>query len=266
MLSAGCSSVPGKLDKATKIAQTGPLSHKYIQASPFVLTSWQRLTAPNSPIHIYIEGDGLAWLSRSTPSNNPTPKNPIGLTLAAADPTPNIVYIARPCQYTPADITNNHCSRDYWMGKRFAKEVINSYHTALNQLSARHNGTQFHLVGYSGGANIAGLLAAERHDVLSLRTVAGNVDNDFFTSFHKVSPMPLSLNMADQAETRLSTLPQYHFIGEKDKFVPFAIFKNYEQKLSSSSCLQSNIVNGTTHSQGWAERWISLLNKIPRCQ
>ena len=36
----------------------------------------------------------------SANSDNPTPVNPMLLKLATMDKRPNIVYIARPCQYT----------------------------------------------------------------------------------------------------------------------------------------------------------------------
>ena len=266
LMVGGCASPQDRFDHAAEIAHTGHLSHGYIQADPFVLTSWKKFTAIGKSIHVYIEGDGLAWLNRSTPSNNPTPKHPVALALAAADPAPNVIYLARPCQYTKIGTANNYCKQEYWMGKRFSREVIDSYHRALNQLSTQHDGVKFHLIGYSGGANIAGLLASEREDILSLRTVVGNVDNDFFTSFHRVSPMPLSLNMANNANAALSAMPQFHFIAAKDKLVPVSIFKNYVQKLPPSSCLNSEIVDGTTHSDGWEERWKFLLHKTPVCK
>jgi hypothetical protein len=263
ILSVSACAVP-RIDHAEKIAQAAKLTRQDIHAAPFILASWQRLADKDGPIHVYIEGDGLAWISRSTPSHDPTPKNPVALSLAAADPAANIVYIARPCHYTTAAVSGTRCHRDYWTNKRYAAEVIESYQTFLNQLKQRYSGG-FHLIGYSGGANIAGLLAEKRTDILSLRSVAGNLDNDFFTDFHKVSAMPLSLNMADHA-SRLATLPQYHFIAQDDDFVPPEVLESYTRKLGHSACIQATVVPGTEHQEGWTERWPALLKMTPSCK
>ena len=252
-----------RTDNAHKISKTGNLLRRDIATQMFQLASWRKLNDPNSPINIYIEGDGLAWISRTTPSNNPTPIRAIALELAAKDPAPNIVYLARPCQYTSFTAPNNNCAKEYWTDKRFSKNIIASYQDAFNQL-AKINKNGFNLIGFSGGANIAGLLAAKRNDILSLRTVAGNIDNDFFTKFHHVSHMPLSLNMADYA-TQLSHIPQYHFIAEKDNVVPIDIFQSYKQKIESSNCIQYAIVPDTTHLDGWKNIWQTLLQQPLRC-
>ena len=51
-------------------------------------------------VNIYIEGDGRAWLNKNRPSLDPTPKNSLALKLAEIDPAPNVIYLARPCQYS----------------------------------------------------------------------------------------------------------------------------------------------------------------------
>jgi hypothetical protein len=260
----GCSVTPADYLPAQKTVDSG-LNRKDMSAPPFLLASWQKIAAPGAAIHVYIEGDGKAWLDRHTPSRNPTPKNPVALELARLDPYENVVYLARPCQFTDLDAPGNHCQREYWTSKRFAAEVIASYQTALDSLAQEHDNAGFHMIGYSGGANIAGLLAEQRNDILSLRTVAGNVDNDYFTQLHSVSEMPLSLNMADDAQ-KLSSIPQFHFIAEKDDLVPAAIYESYAKKLGTSSCLRSQIVEDTSHNQGWEEQWPTLLSLPVRCQ
>ena len=44
---------------------------------------------------IYIEGDGLSWIDRFTPSSNPTPINPFAFKMALIDEEANIIYLAR---------------------------------------------------------------------------------------------------------------------------------------------------------------------------
>ncbi len=215
---------------------------------------------------IYIEGDGYAYISKSKPSSNPTPKTPVALMLSLTDKNSKAVYyVARPCQYIKDALFQERCSKKYWTTHRYSQEIMNSFHHTLNDIKSNTNIKYFDLIGFSGGGNIAGLLAASRDDIASIRTVAGNVDNDFFTKFHKVSPMPYSLNMADYAE-QLSSIPQIHFIAEDDKFVPHDIYNNYQQQLPAQACVHHQIVKGTTHLDGWADRWPALLQLTPSCR
>ena len=84
------------VDALTKIAG---LTSENLQTKTFVLRALSKTTAPVNILRVYIEGDGFAWVNRTTPSDDPTPRNPLGLKLAAADPSPNVLYLARPCQY-----------------------------------------------------------------------------------------------------------------------------------------------------------------------
>jgi hypothetical protein len=267
VLLAGCgTTISGRAGHAKSLAATGQLELKHINAGSFVLTSWQKMTAPNQPIHIYIEGDGLAWLGRSQPSPNPTPRNPIALSLAARDPSPNVIYIARPCQYTPLDHAGNKACNNaaHWLSDRFSSQVVNAYMIAFDKIAQETGATEFHVTGYSGGANIAGILAAQRSDITLLRTVAGNIDNDYFTSHHKVSPMPGSLNMADKVDA-IAHIPQLHFIGAEDKIVPIDIYKSYINRITSKECVRHQIISKTDHRDGWETAWPDLLKTPVTC-
>jgi len=46
---------------ADAITQTVHLARQEVSAGDFVLTSFYRITRPDQPLTIYIEGDGLAW-------------------------------------------------------------------------------------------------------------------------------------------------------------------------------------------------------------
>ena len=106
---------------ADAMAQTAHLRRAQVTTDSFVLTSFYRITRPDLPLTVYIEGDGLAWRSRTEPSADPTPHQALGLALAAADPAANVVYLARPCQFTPM-AANPRCDKAYWTNKRFADE------------------------------------------------------------------------------------------------------------------------------------------------
>ena len=145
-----------------------------IQTSTFNIFSLQTNlnNCKNKDIKIYIEGDGLSWISRNIVSSNPTPTNPIALKLMLLDNSSCKVYLARPCQY----INSNSCEEKYWTSHRFNLKVIESYQEVLNNLKKEYSNTKFDLVGYSGGGAIVTLLASFRDDINSITTVAGNLD------------------------------------------------------------------------------------------
>lgn len=263
LLAACTATVSGRDEQAATIARSASLNRMEYAAPPFTLVAWQRITNPETPVHIYIEGDGLAWLARGKPSPNPTPKNPVALKLASRDNGANVVYLARPCQF---EAGGNGLCKDaaYWTTRRFSNEVIGSYMTALDTIAARTDAKEFHVTGFSGGANIAGLLAARRSDITTIRTVAGNIDNDYFTRLHKVSAMPLSLNMANVAG-QIAHIPQMHFIGGKDKIVPADIYKSYALTAKNPPCIHSHTLPDATHNDGWDDAWPMLLNMPVEC-
>jgi hypothetical protein len=253
-LGLGTPGLESRESLASGIARGGSLARMDIQSGPYRLASWRRLDDPAQPVNVYIEGDGLAWISRSSPSNNPTPTEPVALELAAADPAPNVVYIARPCQYTPL-ATSPGCSQDSWTSGRFDPGVIEAMNAAISQIPAAAGYT---LTGFSGGANIAALIAARRSDILALRSVAGNLDPDALNTLHRVSPMPGALN-ARTVASALTRLPQIHFIGEQDKIVTPEIYQSYAAAAGPGACTTSRIVGGATHTQGWQSAWPELL-------
>ncbi len=108
---------------ADRIGASAGLVKTLVTAKPFVLTAYHRIAKPGEALTVYIEGDGQAWLSRSQLAADPTPTDPVALRLAAVDPSPNVVYLARPCHYTEPRL-DPFCRPAYWSNKRFAEEVI----------------------------------------------------------------------------------------------------------------------------------------------
>ncbi len=253
---ASCSrGIAARTELAADTARGRLPIHAIIPAGQFNLASYARVSQPGAPAHVYIEGDGLAYLGRREPSLNPTPTNPIALNLAALDPAPNVVWIARPCQY---EGFSADCSQEYWTSKRFSPEVITAYERALDMFKTQYHFSGYELIGFSGGGAVAALAAAGRTDVLSLRTVAGNLDHDAFNALHHVSPMPESLNPRDVA-AKLAHLPQRHFTGAEDDVVPSAVYESYARAAGPSPCLHHDIVKGATHEKGWEAAWPQLL-------
>jgi len=244
---------------ANRISEPARLKSNTYKAGQFIIHGRERYDNPGQDLSIYLEGDGLAYVSRREPSRDPTPDNPIGLRLAAIDPAPNVIWLARPCQYT-SPIENPRCSTYYWTNGRFAPEIVDAIDQAITVAKLSAKATKIHLIGYSGGGGLAILIAAQRSDVASIRTVAGNIDHPAFTSFHKVTPMSQSIDPASVAK-RINTIPQWHFFGDGDKVVPKLIGESYIRKAGTSSCPQIRVVSGVSHDRGWELHWQRLLQK-----
>lgn len=233
-----------------------------LESDGFVLQSYKRMERPDTPIRVYIEGDGHAWSTRWEPAADPTPHYAVGLRLALLDPLPNVVYLARPCQYTREK--SPACNEAYWTDKRYSADVVAAMNQALDQLLKGMPAPRLELVGYSGGAAIAVMLAARRHDVISLRTVAGNLDSEAVNQYHHVSAMPLSQNPIAYTSA-LAHLPQRHFIGGRDRVIPPSISAAF---ITHTACSPDNtIVNvaDADHQNGWEAMWPSLLTMMPQC-
>jgi len=207
---------------------------------------------------VYIEGDGFAWASASTPSMDPTPRDPLALKLALQDKTGSAVYLARPCQFLQKPEQRN-CSTRYWTSHRFAPEVVDASNIAIDQLKRKTNARHLKLIGYSGGGAIAALVAARRTDVIALITVAGNLDHAAWTSAHHISPLTGSLNPADES-IRLQAIPQRHYVGQKDKIVGEPIARAYAARFSSPRPAIT-VMPEFDHHCCWTVAWPSLVDR-----
>ena len=241
----------------TTIAGKAGMSQEYVKAGDFQLVTYQRFNKLSDKISIYIEGDGRAWETKHKLSQDPTPSNPVALRLAAVDPADNVAYIARPGQYSPSGLPE--CDSQYWSGRRFAPEVVDAFDRAIDILKEKAGAQYVELTGYSGGGAIAVLVAAKRRDVIALRTVAGNLDTKAFCAYHHVSPLEGSLNPMDVAP-KTAHIPQHHFIGSKDKIIPFAIAGSFVKMEGDKDDWRVTMVDGPSHNHGWEKRWKELLS------
>lgn len=257
-----CRSVTENISEARnqilKVAHEKHFVRESIQMPFFKLVTFSNITSQDSPLIIYLEGDGHSRHSRYELSKDPTPHQPLGLELALSDPRPNVVYIARPGQYPVAgDI---RCDSKYWSTHRFSKEVIESTNKVIDYFKAQinHQNTRVQLIGFSGGGGLAILVAAQRLDVSSIITLAGDLDIVAMTAYHNTAPLTGSLNPIDFAP-HLSHIPQCHFVGKKDKIVPLKIAQGYlKASRSESQAVQIQLIDAT-HQKGWSTKWPELL-------
>ncbi len=244
---------------ADDLASKNGFHKDVINTEYFTLTTYQKIADVSKPVNVYIEGDGYAWVSRTILSYNPTPRYPFMLALAGVDPAENVVYIARPCQYTDPE-QEKLFDYSYWSDKRFSEEIIVSVNTAINKIMGQYGLSGIHLIGHSGGGAVAVLVASRNNDVFSIRTIAANLDHVELNKYHKVSPMKGSLNAIDVAE-QVSSIPQRHFLGSKDKRIPEFIVKRFLQRSGDDEFDSLLIVDGCDHDDGWKDKWVELLKE-----
>ena len=260
LLLSACAQLP---DGATRLAQSQQLLQakgwqaRYLDAGDFRLFSAgpAPLAAGSPRITVYLEGDGLAWLNSDTPSDDPTPLRPMGLQLALQQPDGVAIYLARPCQY--AQPMPPQCQQAWWTNARFAEPVVAALNQALNQLKQQHQAKQINLVGYSGGAALALLLAERRSDVQLLISVAGNVDPAGWIRLHALSPLQGSLDPLAQ----LSQLHAGHvwlLSGAEDENIPPALAAGVAAQLTAQLPVTLRTMPGFTHPCCWAEAWPAL--------
>lgn len=213
-----------------------------------------------APLVVYIEGDGMARAGRYQLSADPTPwGEPLGLQLAVADGRPNAAYLARPCQYVSGPNRRN-CQPAFWDTAAYAPEVVAAYVEAVDILKRRAQAPSVVLVGYSGGAALAALVAARRSDCAGLVTVAGVLDHRAWTRADGVGDLAYSLNPADEAD-RLIGIPQIHYIGGKDRQVPVAQAKSYAAYFPSGRRPRIEVMPDYDHECCWPRDWPRLSSR-----
>jgi pimeloyl-ACP methyl ester carboxylesterase len=246
------------METAETLAATRQWRSEVISTPVFDLASFgPARMAGGSPLIVYVEGDGAAWMSRTQLSNDPTPRRPVALELAVADPRPNVVYLARPCQYVTGRNRRN-CQPAYWDTAGYSEDVVSSVDAAVSVLARRAGASKVVYVGYSGGGAVAALVAARRSDSAGLVTVAGVLDHATWTRLDGVDPLRYSLNPADEA-ARLAGLPQLHYSGGRDKTVPTAVARAYAARFAPNARPKLVVVPDYDHECCWAAGWRGLI-------
>lgn len=224
--------------------------------APLPAAGWVRGCA--ATLHVYIEGDGAAYASRTMPSLDPTPREATGLLLARTDPAPAVAYLGRPCQY----VSGPACSPVHWTTGRFSPSALAAQARLLDAAMRAAGARRAVLFGFSGGGAMAALLAAQRADVAGLVTVCGNLDHAVWTRMHAVAPLSGSLNPADVAG-RLAALPQVHFLGAEDSNVTRRVTDAFVTRLGPGAPVRVLELPGLGHGgAAWAAAWPGLLSGL----
>lgn len=193
------------------------VTYETITVGDYQIASYQRMTDPMAPIRIYIEGDGNSFNARGQPTDNPTPIGTFVRDMMAYDPSSNVVYLGRPCQY----IMSPACSQTDWTDGRFSARMVDTMAGAIKQIS----GTRpVILIGYSGGAMISGLVINRHPDINVTRwiTIAGVLNHTDWTRHFGDKPLKRSLDMKT-----LPRVSQTHYVAPDDTVVPNELSKKW---------------------------------------
>ena len=255
---SGCQTTQPEQEKAALAAlETGWVEQR-ISAGKFSLLAYRpRSSREGGLLAVYIEGDGVAWATSTVRSTDPTPKDDLTLQLALRDPSPNRLYLGRPCQFLSPGALKS-CNSMYWTSHRYAPGIVDSLNAAVEQVKIEISAGNIALFGYSGGGGLAVLIAARRSDVVRIVTVAGNLDHVAWTRFHGDNPLDGSKNAADVANA-VSGIPQVHFIGRNDKIMPSEIAASYLDRSDDRSNISVVSVAGANHECCWVDSWPMLL-------
>jgi pimeloyl-ACP methyl ester carboxylesterase len=258
---AACSGIGERKSLGPRLSQDAGWTWENLDGGRFRLASAVAPVNSSPRLVVYLEGDGFAYVRPSRPSQDPTPADPVALRLAlshprTADPV-NVAWLGRPCQYVASD----SCASAYWTGLRYAPEILDSIGAAIDQLKNRTHAGDLVLVGYSGGGAIAVLLAARRHDVKGIVTVAADLDLAYWTKRHGLSPLTGSLDPADAAAS-LGSMPQIHFTGGRDDVIGTDVVRSYLRRLPSGAPAKVIEIPDFTHSCCWSRDWPDLVKNI----
>lgn len=260
-----------KKQTAQRMAVPNNMFERTIAAEPYNITAYERILTKGTTANIYIEGGEIVWDDFIKDRETATPSNPLALHLATRDNAMNVIWLARPCQFTYAPKINGEaCTRTEWADGRFSVTNLRAMNTALDNVKNKYGYTGFNLIGVQDGAGVAVHLAAARDDILSLRTVSGMIDTDAFQQAYKLEKHQTfidqsSKNPAIHART-LAKLPQQHFVGVWADDIGPAMAQSFRQKAGNSPCIRVLEVKDVTDEKGWVNRWPDLLKGPLDCK
>lgn len=246
----GCASSSQRVDATARRLQLEPVR---VSGVGFAHRAYVSQGVDSAPVvHVYLEGDGLPWVTRYRVSTDPTPRNPLALHLAARDPTPSLL-LGRPCYYGISD--PGRCSLSLWTSGRYSEDLVHSMVVALQRLLSAWPDRRIRLVGYSGGGALAMLMAERLSGVEAVVTLAANLDIDAWTDLHGYSRLAGSLNPAKRP-----LLPAHirrtHLAGESDEKVPAKLIR---AAAARDPRAMVHVLPGFDHRCCWVQRWTAIL-------
>lgn len=237
----GCQIQPLNIDR-TAIENQWKITRLNGRHYPMVLLNTSS-PVQQSPVHIYIEGDGLPWQSRTQVSSDPTPRNPVALNLMKYDDA-HSVYLGRPCYF--GFHTDPRCSSKLWTSDRYSEEIVEEMDHAISDYLEQNQVRSAILIGYSGGGTLALLLANRNPRIQGAMMIASNFDTAAWVKLHEFTPLTGSLNPAREIKKR--SFNEIYWFGENDSNVPPIPFAVTAKARSSAKV---RTFHGVDHACCW---------------
>ncbi|MBV1904522.1 MAG: hypothetical protein KUG75_00480 [Pseudomonadales bacterium] len=217
---------------------------------------WESRYSILAPLRVYIEGDGRPFDERAQVALDPSPRYSPVLDLWQLD-RGDAIYIGRPCYLGTAVLPE--CNAIMWTTGRYSGDVVKS----MRRIAERHaKGRPIVFIGHSGGGTLAMLMAHSIRQVvdqmLTVITLAGNLDIEGWAAHHDYSPLSYSDNPADKLPLAADII-QLHIIGGRDKNMPGHLTKNLAEYLPPASICE---VAAYDHNCCWTHRWSRFLDSI----
>ena len=208
---------------------------KQIETEYLTFSVWEKNTIEDGkPLRIYLEGDGT-----------PNPADKIALYYAEQDPSNNVIYVGRPCQWTNDKICKS--KPEIYKEQRFHPEIIREIEEVILYLKNKHKAPTVELIGYDGGAAVALNLATQMNDVKRVITIAGILDIDAYTRQNDLPEMSDAQNPADKL-TILAEIPQIHYVGGRDEITPRRGAERFVAKMKNPRSAVVKSVPGVGHN------------------
>lgn len=255
VLNTACTSPARRIEQIAKNLGYTPVS---LVGGGFILSAYRNNVSKPLPttLHVYIEGDGLPWLTPTIVSSDPTPRNALMLELMAIDHTPSL-YLGRPCYFGHAE--DSLCEPTLWTDRRYSPLVVDTMSSALRRFLSSRQYEQLVFIGHSGGGALALLIANQFEETALVVTIAGNLDTDAWTRLHGFTPLTGSLNPAAQKKNR--PFPEFHYLGFQDTDLPPSVFGAIANKRPNATVV---VVNDADHACCWAQIWREQVMSLPQ--
>ena len=207
---------------------------KKIETEYLTFSVWEKEGIElGKPLRVYLDGDG-----------NPNPSEKIGLYYAQQDPTNNVIYMGRPCQWSKDKICKS--KPEIYKGQRFHPEIIREIEEVVLYLKNKYKAPEIELIGYDGGATVA-LNLATQMNVKRVITIAGILDTNAYTRYNELPEMPDAQNPADKLSV-LADVEQIHYVGGNDEITPRRAAERFVAKMQNPKSATVRSVKGIGHN------------------
>ena len=240
-------------ERADRFAQDRGYERLLLTGTSFQHVAYFKRGDDGTTIHVYIEHDGIPWITLTQPATDPTPRRLVMLELMARDSAPAL-YLGRPCYFGTASLPP--CAVAWWTHRRFSMEVIESMDAALSKFLGTHPEFEsIEFFGYSGGGVIAALMAGDFPAAQRLVTIAAPLDLEGWSRLHQYTPLGGSISPLGRPPLPAS-VKQLHVGGANDDVVPPYLIQPFAARQPGARFRE---IPGVNHDCCWDTVWESIV-------